>query len=221
MILSLRHNYIYIRTKKTGSTTIEELLTQNVGPEDIVIKRDFNVLKPLLKPGAEPPTREKLTDAPMSPTHVGINRVQPLIREDFWEGAFKFTSERHPYEKAVSFAYWRWYNIGGRDNPREPSGKEFDAHLDRMVRQGKYPSFPLYSIDGKSVVDDFVKLENLLGDIQRIAARIGISVPKALPQTRTESRADRRPAGEILSTEQKEVIWQRCRPEFELLGYER
>jgi hypothetical protein len=221
MILSLRHNYIYIRTKKTGSTTIEELLAKNLGPEDIVIRRDFEVLRPLLRPGIEPPTREKLADAPMSPTHVGIDRIQPLIREDFWQRAFKFTSERHPYEKAVSFAYWRWWNINKRNTERAPAGKEFEEHLDRMVRSGKYLSFPLYSIDARPVVDDFIRLENLVDDIRRVAARVGIEPPEDLRQTRTESRSDRRPAREILSDEQKNVIWERCRPEFELLGYAR
>ncbi|MBV9062855.1 MAG: hypothetical protein JOY77_07980 [Alphaproteobacteria bacterium] len=221
MILSLRHNYIYIRTKKTGSTTIEELLTQNLGPEDVVIRRDFEVLRPLLKPGAELPKREKLSNAPTSPTHVGIDRIQPLIREDFWRNAFKFTSERHPYEKAVSFAYWRWWNTRRGDQRQNPSGDEFQQHLDKMVRHGKYPSFPLYSIEGKSVVDDFVRLETMLEDIQRVTARIGISPPASLPHTRTESRVDRRPARETLSEAQREIVWQRCRPEFELLSYPR
>src|SRR5262249_11155577 len=119
MILSLQHNYIYIRTKKTGSTTMEELLTKNLGPDDIAVRRNFEVLRPLLKPGADLPTPEKQADGPKAPTHVGISRIRPLLRDDFWERAFKFTSERHPYEKAVSFAHWRWWRIGGPDNRRE------------------------------------------------------------------------------------------------------
>ena len=220
MILSVRHNYIYIRTKKTGSTTIEGLLTQNLGPDDIVLKRDFEVLKPLMKPGTKVPERER-GNTPLSPTHVAIDKIRPLLRDDFWNGAFVFTSERHPYEKAVSFAYWRWWNISSRQEKRERPKKDFAKHFDEMVRRGKYPSFPLYSIDDRPVVHDFIRLESLKEDLARIADRVGITVPEELPRTREESRADRRPAKEILSDEQKQIVWERCRREFEILGYER
>jgi len=217
MILSLRHNYIYIRTKKTGSSTIEWLLTQNLGPEDIVVGKDLHCLGPLLKPGVRVP---KLR---VPPTHVAADQIKPLLRDDFWNGAFKFTSERHPYEKAVSLAYWRLERMGktGRHKQQDKVSSNFGEYLDELVRSGKYSTFRYYSIDGEPAVDDFIRLESLKTDLERIAHRIGITIPDELPRKRGESRVDRRPAKEILSAEQKDIVWENCRREFEILGYER
>ena len=49
---------------------------------------------------------------------------------------------------------------------------------------------------------------------------IGIAVPAELPRKKGSIRLDPRPAREILSDEQKETIYHRCKQEFELLGYE-
>jgi hypothetical protein len=211
MILSTQHNFIYIRTKKTGSTTIETVLKESLGPDDVVVGKRLAALRRLLKPGAQIPEHRK---GSLAPTHVAIDQVQPVLREEFWQNAFKFTSERHPYEKAVSLAHMRL----GR---AQRQNKTFDAVLDKVVRQGMYAGFPLYSIAGRPVVDDFIRLETLEADLRRVGQRIGIPIPEILPKARSEYRVDRRPAREVLSDEQKEIIWQHCRKEFEILGYDR
>jgi hypothetical protein len=217
MILSLQRNYIYIRTKKTGSSTIEEVLRGSLVEGDIVVKTGLECLRPVLKPGAI------LPQVKGPPTHVAISELRSILRDDFWAGAFKFTSERHPYEKAVSLAYWRLERKSWARNPaqREAALANCSAYLDRIVRAGKYSTFRHYSIGGSAVVDDFIRLENLHADVQRIAARIQLPLPNVLPQKRAYSRADRRPAREILTDEQKQIVWEHCQREFEVLGYER
>lgn len=217
MIISLRHNYVYVRTRKTGSSTIEWWLRQHLGPDDIVVKSSLDCLRPVLRPGADVPDADGLI------THVSVSQVMPLIREDLWRAAFKFTSERHPYEKAVSFAYFRLDQMkkAGKHDKIERKAGDFDAYLDRVIKGGQYTSFSHYSVDGKPVVDDFIRLESLLPDLRRIASRIGVPLPEELPRKRGKSRTDQRPAKEILTQEQKDVVWSFCRPEFELLGYER
>jgi hypothetical protein len=213
MILSVRHNYIYVRTKKTGSTTIEAVLRASLGPEDVVIGRNFGVLKPLLKPGAEIPGRQQ---GSLAPTHVAIKEIGPLLCPEFWNTAFKFTSERHPYEKAVSLAYMGWSR--SEDRQRRFDGS-FDRYLDDVVHRGRYAGFPLYSIDGLLAVHDFIRVETLASDLKRIGNRLGIPVPDDLPRERADSRLDRRPANEILSDGQKQLVWRHCQREFEILGY--
>jgi hypothetical protein len=218
MIISLRHSYIYVRTKKTGSSTIEALLQPHLADNDIVLKRGLDSLRPLLKPGVEfPDVRGPLT-------HVELSKIKPLLREDFWDRALKFTSERHPYEKAVSLAYWRLERMMQSDDAakrKKAAETHFPDYLDHIVRQGAYSTFRHYAIDGKPAVDDFIKLESFDADIRRIASRIDLPVPDEIPRKRGYSRKDNRPAREILSDEQKQIVWEHCRCEFESLGYER
>lgn len=228
MIISLKHNYIYIRTRKTGSTTIEWLLRQHLGPEDIIVQSSLECLKPVLRPGAVIPDAADLKQhhehrQAAVITHVAASEVIPLIRDDIWNAALKFTSERHPYEKAVSFAFYRLDRIkrAGKNEKTEEITRNFDKHLDRTVKAGQYTSFRYYSVDGKPVVDDVIKLESLKEDLQRIGARIGLAVPDELPRRRGKSRTDKRPAREILTAAQRDIVYEHCRPEFEFLGYER
>jgi hypothetical protein len=94
-------------------------------------------------------------------------------------------------------------------------------YLDNFIRGGRYASYKLYTIDGIPVIDDFLHQETLHQDLKRIGATLGFSVPEELARTKTRSRKDRRPAREILSEKQKAIVYEFCRPEFELLGYER
>jgi hypothetical protein len=147
--------------------------------------------------------------------------IRAAVSPGFWAGAFKFTSERHPYEKAVSLAFYRY---GKRERIAAKKGKrlseDFAVVLDETVRTRLYKSFNFYAIDGQVVVDDFVRHETLESDLQRIGTRLGIAIPQQLPRKKAIYKLDDRPAAEILTAEQKRIIRETCREEFDLLGYE-
>jgi hypothetical protein len=216
MIISLKHNYIYMRTRKTGSSSIESILRKNLGPDDIVVKESLETLEPILRPGAVIPDADGLI------THVPVSEVKPLIREDLWDRMFKFTSERHPYEKVLSFAHYRLRQRGElKSELALAKFGGFAGFLDTIVNRGQYASFRYYSIDGKSVADDYIRLETMQEDMHRIGARIGVPMPEEMPHKRETERNDDRPAREILTDAQKQIVYEHCRHEFDVLGYER
>ncbi|HVU22102.1 MAG TPA: hypothetical protein VHE09_15335 [Rhizomicrobium sp.] len=235
MIASYSRNFIFIKTRKTAGTTIEMVLTPFCGDDDIVApigKRDELIRgngRPICRNFSSDPAVEERVRASL--LRVGPNMLQDdetqrldffnhmdaaLIKSrvspEFWHRAFKFTAERHPYEKAVSFAYF-WHRPRKTDIP-------FSQHLDRVVRTGAYPGFELYSIDGQVVFDDIIRFETLREDLNRIGKRLGIALPADLPRSKHNRRKDHRPAREILSEAQKEIVYQRCRREFDLFGYD-
>ena len=213
MIISLKYNFIYIRTRKTASTSIHRALENILGPDDICIRRKYRDLSSVLRKGVVPPEEG-------FQTHVSAVEIRPYLRRVVWNRAFKFTSERHPYEKAVSLAFYfasKKDKIKGRG--RKPPSEDFDKVLDSVVKFGRYASFPLYFIDGAPVVSDFIRYESLEADLKRITEKLGLDLPP-LPEKKTEVRTDRRAARDILTKAQKETIYKKCQPEFELLGYE-
>jgi hypothetical protein len=141
-----------------------------------------------------------------------------MVPRKFWKSAFKFTSERHPYEKAVSLAYYR---MGKRGKPRRAETSSFEELLDKIVAGEGYCGYRYYSINGRPVVDDFIRQENLLADLKRIGDKLGLSIPEELPRRKGQFREDQRPAREILTPAQKDIIYEKCKVEFDLLGYER
>lgn len=213
MIISLKHNFIYIRTRKTASTSIHRALEQILGPSDVCIRGKYQDLSEVLRRGAVPPENG-------FQTHVPAEEIKPFLKRRIWNRAFKFTSERHPYEKTVSLAFYfasKADKITGRGH-KAPSD-DFEEVLERVVKAGRYAGYPLYYIDGAPVVSDFIRYESLEADLKRIAERLGFD-PPALPEKKTAVRTDRRPARDILTKAQREAIYETCKPEFELLGYE-
>jgi hypothetical protein len=195
MIISYSHNFIYFRTKKTGSSTIQEILKDSCEAQDLYTGAQTEDMR----------------------AHIKAAEVIEMVPQRFWRESFKFTSERHPYEKAVSFAYYRF---GKRQKKGAPLPGDFEKYLDQVVRRGGYRSVDYYTVSGKVVVDDFIRCESLGADLKRIGERLGIPIPEELPRKKSTSRLDARPAREILSEEQKRIIFEGCQQEFKLLGYE-
>jgi hypothetical protein len=240
MIASYRYNFIFIKTKKTGGTTIEMTLAPACGPEDIItpigsreeLRRGNG--RPLCRNfSSAPALEEKLRSAmivgdkqaravaeeEIAPhgkfgNHINAQKIKERLAPEFWSGAHKFSIERHPYEKAVSFAYFTY-------KPRiAKSGRSFDEHLDSVVRRSDYSGYHFYSIDGEVAVDEFLRCENLERDLRRLAEKLGIPIPDTLTTSKQSSRKDRRPAREILTDVQKEIIHRRCKREFDLFAHE-
>ena len=234
MIASYLHNFIFIKTKKTAGTAVEIVLGDICGPDDIVTPlgpRDEMLRgngRPICRNFAlDPGVEEALKDAVLSGNqreylrarkrcefyaHMPATEIKERLTAEFWDQACKITVERHPYEKVVSGAYFHY-------RPRKHHS--FPQYFDDFIRRGTYATHELYMIDNKPVIYEFLRQELLQQDLKRVGTQLGFSVPEELIRTKTRSRKDTRPAREILSDEQKAIVYEFCRPEFELLGYER
>ena len=239
MIASYKHNFIFIRTRKTGSTALVIGLSTICGPNDIIsplepgqerlrvaansCARNFSKDKTIeiefveavragdMRTAAALGARNRATGGCTG--HMRIAAVRDWVSPALWTSAFKFATERHPYEKAVSLAFAR-YNA-------ERDG-EFAAHLERTVKQdfGIYRSFRLYMIEGKPVMDAFLRHDRLEEDLAHLRRRL--SLPHFdLPRARSGKRTESRPAHEILSQDQKNFIYAKCGMEFDLFGWPR
>jgi len=240
MIICRAHNFIFIKTRKTAGSSMEMALASHVGPEDVVTPlgfaqdlerfRAWGVLPQHFSndPAAERALREAIQSEDkrtvrriaqeemksarkmIANRHGDAREAKELAGESFWQSAFKFAVERHPYEKAVSFA---WYRAG-------PNG-DFAQALEEVLDREGYRNFDLYSIDGAPVVDLVLRYENMDVDIPRVEQALGgLPILSRLPRANSHQRKDRRPAREILTSAQKSRIQETCREEFALYGYE-
>jgi hypothetical protein len=225
MIVSYSRKFIFIKTRKTAGSTVEAVLETACAPGDIVSKYPDGVM-----PETGPRPIDSIADryeggtVPRPPkgrknrgefyNHMTAAEARPKIDATFWNSALKITVERHPYEKAVSQAFYRMFKHNNRNEAP-------DIYFDRVIQAGRYASFEMWSIDGKPAVDEIMRQENLQADMDRIGKMLGFTVPSPLPVMKRKTRPDLRPAREILSAKQREIVYEHCREEFELLGYER
>ena len=133
---------------------------------------------------------------------------------DLWEEAFKFTVDRHPYEKVVSRAWW---NIGRRGG--DPAS-ELAGEIEKAIESRSYLNHPIYMAGGELAVDELWPYEQMWDRLHGLAERLGMPVPSRQPRAKAGHRRDRRPASETLSAAQRERIYRDARVEFDLLGYE-
>lgn len=226
MIASRKHGFIFIKTKKTAGTSIELALGPFCGPDDILTPistrhdlqrfRDTGVraqrfttpdlakryLRALNK-GSPKLLKAVLREVEASGfwAHARPGAIREMVGP-FWETAFRFTSERHPYEKALSLAAM--------------TGKELESVVFNDTR---YVGHPWYLEDGKLIVDRVILHDNLARDFAQVLTHLGLPSTD-LPHARQTDR-DRRPAGEQMTARQRAFVYEQCAPEFELFGWER
>lgn len=227
MIISHRHKFIFLKTVKTGGTSVEIALSRYCGEEDVVTP---------ISP-ADEPTRLELGVTPrnyLAPrggyslsdyyrllvqraekqlywNHITASEVRDRIGADIWNSYFKFTVERNPWDKTISDFYWR----GSRGGPQT-----LDAYFRKYRGKFKHFNYPRYSLGGQVAVDAIIRFEQLVPDLTSVLQKVGIAFDGWLPRAKGTSRKDRRHYSELLSPAQQQTIADYFRPEIELLGYE-
>lgn len=233
MIASFERQFVFIKTRKTAGTSVEIFLSGLCGPRDIItpiapedermrpcgsarnyatseLEGAHNAAVSAGDDDAQRTVMRQLRRGGHFYNHMPASEVSAKLPE-FWPRAFKFTVERHPYEKAVSMARWKIFRHGLRDT--------FAEVLDRVIAGSDFDDLPRYTMNGKVAVDRIIKQEDLSGGLREIGERLGFHVGE-LPRAKSIARTDNRPVRDILSPNQKRTIIDRCRYSFENLGYE-
>jgi hypothetical protein len=241
MIASFAHNFIFIKTRKTAGTSVEVVLSTwcsdedvcvPILPEDELIRAAYGARPRNF--GAPPELERSYVDAIRRKDLSDISRLRTLIVKRFgfyahmpatdvrdrfpelWQKAFKFTIERHPYEKIVSRAYWKHGKAISRGNVTPISD-----FIEDMIEHPGISDRHLYMERDQLLVDRIIPYESLWSSLGDLARTWGVALPDPLPRSKGGTRQDRRPARDILTRDQRRRIADRCAFEFELMGYER
>jgi len=212
MIASFSRNFIFIKPRKAGGTSLEIVLSAACSGRDICTP---------VSPADEPLRAEHGGRARNHRNWIGRRRfynhmpageVERRLPE-LWRSAFRFTVERHPYEKVVSLAWFRAGSGVGRAN-------DIAAQIESEIARRDYLNHPLYTIGGRVAVDEIWAFERLSDHVRSAAERLGLDPDAALPRAKSQFRKDKRPAVEILTPAQRRRIRDDAAFEFELMGYE-
>jgi len=213
MIASFTHDFIFVKSRKVGGTSLEIVLSgwcsgrdicTPIPPEDEAIRGSFG--------GAARNFRGARGGLAFY-NHMPATDIRARL-PGLWSRAFKFAVDRHPYEKVVSRAWW---NIGRRGGSPEA---ELDSEIDAAIASKSYLNFPLYCENGEVIVDEVWRYEEMWDRLAALGQRLGQVIPEAPPRAKGGHRRDPRPAREVLSPGQRRRIAEDARVEFELLGYD-
>ena len=202
MIVSHKHRFIYIKTYKTASTSMEAALSEICGPEDIVTPTSEQLMRTRASGRAQNyrldhplvpkrPLWRRLLGRPERFYHPSVGyyehmpawRVKAYLGDEIWSRYYKFTFERNPWDRQVS-----WYYYKTKSKERRPS---FDAFL-ADKRRAWVENYDLYTIDGALCVDYVGRYESLTEDFNKAMQQIGLEGKVALsPSNRSPDHGNR------------------------------
>jgi len=212
MIISHKHRFIFIRTEKTAGTSVEIALSKYCGPRDVIthIGPEDELIRKKL--GYRGPQNYKVPFKNYSRAdwmrmirqrkrisffnHAGAAFIRNHIDKNIWNSYFKFCIERNPWDKAVSWYYWRYDG-----KPRKPITQFIHSHELGLVK-----GFDLYTRSGEIVVDKIFRFEQLSLAMEEIRDRLGLTETPELPFAKATQRKDRRSYRDILSEEDRDKI---------------
>jgi hypothetical protein len=235
VIVSHRHRFIFIKTRKTAGTSIEIVLSRYCGPDDILttdstederLRQEIGGVGPQNHTGPiyrhEPKDiarillRRRPERRPLYWRHMGAHHLRRLLGPEIWDSYYKFAFERNPWDKVVSAYYWR-------------HRKSLDASGDPPITFGEYvrkgkklinvDGYEQYSIGDKVAVDLVGKFEALQSDLTQALDTIGIDYDGWMPSTKSATRKIRS-YREFYGDEERELVAGYFHREIELLGYE-
>ena len=187
MIISHRHRFIFVKTRKTAGTSIERFLSAHLGPDDVIMGAgERNHL------GRWNPTAE-LVGHP-DPSNVKLTLKQWRQRHRYYQHmpAWRIRGPSRPGRVGrLLHLLLRARPVGQAGvvllvaHPRRPRG--------RTSRPGSAPrpdlsAWPLYTIGDRVAVDFIGRYETLEADLATVLDRIGLDAPVELPRDKSGYR---------------------------------
>jgi hypothetical protein len=223
MIISHTHKFIFIKTGKTGGSTIENILDKHLGPKDIASGSAYKDSK-----GVRPTSKKNWREINYPARLGGDSHASAShIYKTFFNGKkpkdyFVFTIERNSYDKAVS--HWWWHSHSKRlVKSLKPTGVNFKQHLTRFIIEpyNNHPScWHRYTDEGVCVdhIYQYDQWEEMFMDLStRFSLKIDINDTR-----RIKLKDSHKPFGhysEAYKDNEQELVKQLFKSEIEHFNY--
>lgn len=226
MIISHKHKFIFIKTKKTAGTSIEIALSKICGKEDIIApisKLDEKFRQEYANISAQnfflpfnKYTTLNICEAFLLRkrliyyNHMPCREIKAYISKEVWDSYYKFTLDRNPFDKMVSLYYWR------------KGDKKFGNIYDFLKNGGLdgFTSYDIYAIDGVVAVDQVYQFEDLKGMCLDLTKRFKLPELLELPRFKAKSNTRKvKNYKELLDEKSIELIKTIFAREIKLFGY--
>ena len=207
MIISHSKKFIFLRTRKTASATIQSYLLKYLNP-----KTDFATRMTGL--GISGMNDDNFTNGP---SHVTINHAltqnYPIKKENL-KDYFIFCFERNPWRKCISHYH---YHKEIAENPGVLWAKNMS--FDQYIKQKNFPKDkPLYTLGSQTITNHIAEYENINEEMKYICDKLKI------PFTGLERHIHKgkpvKSLDDYYTSETKEIVRSAFQWEIQELGYE-
>jgi hypothetical protein len=139
-------------------------------------------------------------------------RVKTYLGDDIWSRYFKFSFERNPWDRQVS---WYHYKTKSKSDAARPSFATFNAQRKHAFVE----NWQLYTLDGAIALDFIGRYERLATDFEHVLTTIGLKGQVSLPVTNV-SRSGCSDYRNFYASAERDKIGAWYAPEIAHFGYE-
>jgi hypothetical protein len=201
MIVSTKHQFVFVGINKTGTTSVEAMLS----PYRSRIFQKYLRIR----------HRQKNHDRPAF-KHLPANMARSLIGRSRWDRYFTFTFVRNPWARVLSEYSRHRHDYGSNDTLKDGFTRWVLDGGNWLARENTMASF--VKDENGNVIMDFVgKTESLDSDLEEICSRIGIDSPEIRYLNQSENRMCYR---DIYTNETRDLVTEWVADDATLFGYE-
>jgi hypothetical protein len=215
MLVSHRKKFIFTKTVKTAGTSVESYFEKYCMPdgewcqsharEEYVSDTGIIGYR-----GGNPKGKTWFN-------HMSAKRISELLGQELWDGYFKFTVVRNPFDKLISGFYFNFHR-GVIKN----AGENSEIELFRAwVRNGGVPvDRDKYIFNNEECVDYFIRYEKLKEGIAHVCAQLSIPfIPSAIPEFKKGVRNHECGINDFYDKNTIQIVLKRYSWEVERFGY--
>ncbi|MFK7848636.1 MAG: sulfotransferase family 2 domain-containing protein [Rhodothermales bacterium] len=184
MLVSHLYRFIYTKTSKTASTSVEvffEPYCMREGEWDFSHGRDeYESEAGIIGERGKDQTGKKWYN------HMPASAIKEKLGTEIWDSYFKFCTIRNPFDKLISGFHFDFPQFKENNADKTLMKKAF---RERIINGKFLDDRNRYIIGDKMCVDSVIRYEYLQEDMKRICNRLGISYePARLPRLKAQFR---------------------------------
>jgi hypothetical protein len=212
VIVSHRHRFIFLKTRKTAGTSLELALARVCGPDDVITSinpRDEEARRAQGLPGPQNVESPHLHRKAFN--HMPARMAREAVGAEVWDGYYRFAIERNPWDAVVSLYYWKY-----KDREQLP---DFDTYVSEEWIEQLANNRRMYRIRGRLAVDRVLRYEHLDTELSEVWHHLGLPGEPDLPRAKGHAR----PAGhyrELYSDAARKRVELVFADAIEAFGYE-
>jgi hypothetical protein len=229
MQVSHEKKFIFLKTVKTASTSIEQTLQKYCSDKEYIFGSELGGLDELNEDFSHKESPLGIITVPLFFSnlqgevvrsyywdHMTAEELKHKIGSNIWDNYFKFCVVRNPFEKVISI--FSFITRGNQVGENVPKKLLFEMFLPLILETPLFCDKNIYTINGDICVDKILRYETLEKDFSSICDELGVS-RETLPKINNQYRDKRLNCGEFYSDYSKELVSDRYAFEIGKFAY--
>ena len=218
MLISHKYCFIYTKTIKTAGTSVE-IYFQPFCTQDDYSTPEHATEEYVSETGIIG-FRGKRTAKNIWYNHMPAQLIRDSIGKNIWNKYHKFCAIRNPFDKLLSFFYWRERHNLDRSYMNTENSIITTFRQKVLSRELIIHDRTKFIIDGNICVDQFIRFEALEHDIRLVCERVGVPFEhNRIPRLKTGIRKHNSPMDAYYDKETVDFVATEYSFEIEYFNY--